>query len=169
MGLFYAIPTDRARMLLCMGSPLTKCIPRTEQRKGCQNLILQTITTIITIHKIGRDVSCFTVSVTVVSQNTNRASINCTFWKARWAERESYLGSFANRPHTLKCLRSCNHAALRGGWNKQLRWYSVRLMIRLPVRILPKASGEFSSPELTFCADSCLVSIPPLCYCKWHI
>ena len=35
---------------------------------------------------------------------------------------------------------------------------------RVRVRILAGAVGEFSSPELTLCADSSSVSIPPLCY-----
>ena len=44
---------------------------------------------------------------------------------------------------------------------------SARLMIeRLLVRILAGAAGEFSSPELTLCAGSCSVSVPPLCYCS---
>ena len=34
----------------------------------------------------------------------------------------------------------------------------------LEVRIPTGAAGEFSSPELTLCADSCSVSVPPLCY-----
>ena len=36
----------------------------------------------------------------------------------------------------------------------------------LRVQILAEAAGEFSSPELTLCADSYLVSIPPPCYCS---
>ena len=35
---------------------------------------------------------------------------------------------------------------------------------RLRVRILAEAAGEFSFPELSLCADSYLVSVPPLCY-----
>ena len=35
---------------------------------------------------------------------------------------------------------------------------------RLWVWILLGAAGEFSPPELTFCADSYLVSVPSLCY-----
>ena len=35
---------------------------------------------------------------------------------------------------------------------------------RLRVRIPAGAAGEFSSPELTFCADSYSVSVPPACY-----
>ena len=39
--------------------------------------------------------------------------------------------------------------------------YSAGLVIeRLRVRILAAAAGEFSSPELTFCADSYSVSFP---------
>ena len=46
-------------------------------------------------------------------------------------------------------------------------WYTARLMIeRLQVRSLAGALevGEFSSPELTFFADSYLVSVPPSCH-----
>ena len=35
---------------------------------------------------------------------------------------------------------------------------------RLRVRIPAEAVGQFSSPELTLCADSYSVSIPPPCY-----
>ena len=35
---------------------------------------------------------------------------------------------------------------------------------RLRVRIPAGAAGEFSSPELTLCADSYSVSVPPPCY-----
>ena len=35
---------------------------------------------------------------------------------------------------------------------------------RLPVRIPAGAAEEFSSPELTLCADSYSVSVPPPCY-----
>ena len=35
---------------------------------------------------------------------------------------------------------------------------------RLPVQIPAEAAGEFSSPELTLCADSYSVSVPPLYY-----
>ena len=44
-------------------------------------------------------------------------------------------------------------------------WWSAGLVIeRLRVRIPAGAAGEFSSPELTLCADSCAVSVPPPCY-----
>ena len=47
----------------------------------------------------------------------------------------------------------------------QLVGKSAGLVIeRLRVRILAGAAGEFSSTELTFCADSYSVSVPPLCY-----
>ena len=40
--------------------------------------------------------------------------------------------------------------------------YSTRLVIkRLQVWVPAEAAGEFSSPELTFCADSHLVPAPP--------
>ena len=43
--------------------------------------------------------------------------------------------------------------------------YSAGLVIeRLRVRIPAGAAGEFSSPELTLCADSYLVSAPPSRY-----
>ena len=32
---------------------------------------------------------------------------------------------------------------------------------RLRVQVRAEAAGEFSSPELTFCADSYSVSVPP--------
>ena len=35
---------------------------------------------------------------------------------------------------------------------------------RLEVPIPAAAAGEFSSPELTVCADSYSVSVPPQCY-----
>ena len=38
------------------------------------------------------------------------------------------------------------------------------LIERLQVRIPAGAAGEFSSPELTLCADSHSVSVPPPCY-----
>ena len=37
---------------------------------------------------------------------------------------------------------------------------------RLWVQILAGMAGEFSSPELTLCADSYSVSVPPPCYCS---
>ena len=47
----------------------------------------------------------------------------------------------------------------------QLVSKSAQLMIeRLRVRIPAEVVGEFSSPELTFCADSYSVSVPPVCY-----
>ena len=59
----------------------------------------------------------------------------------------------------------------------------ARLVIeRLQVQIPAGAAGEFSSSDLTLCADSYLVSIPPLCYtvackrarsfcqkCRWQV
>ena len=47
----------------------------------------------------------------------------------------------------------------------QLSGSSAGLEIeRLRVRILVEAAGEFSSPELTFCADSYSVSVSPPFY-----
>ena len=44
-------------------------------------------------------------------------------------------------------------------------WWSAGLVIeRLPVRIPAGAAGEISSPELTLCADSYPVSVPPRGY-----
>ena len=56
------------------------------------------------------------------------------------------------------------------------------MIVRLRVRILAGAAREFSSPELTLCADSYLVSVPPcvaavaqerpqsLCQkCRWRV
>ena len=40
---------------------------------------------------------------------------------------------------------------------------------RLRVRIPAGAAGQFSSPELTFCADSCSVSVPPPVLLQWHV
>ena len=37
---------------------------------------------------------------------------------------------------------------------------------KLRVPTMAEAVGEISSPELTFCADSYLVSVPPPCYCS---
>ena len=39
---------------------------------------------------------------------------------------------------------------------------------RLQVQILAGAAGEFSSPELTFCADSYSVSVPIPVLPQWH-
>ena len=39
------------------------------------------------------------------------------------------------------------------------------MRVRIPVG---GAAGEFSSPELTLCADSYLVSVPPPCY-QWQV
>ena len=47
----------------------------------------------------------------------------------------------------------------------QLVGKSAGLVIeKLRVRNLAGAAGEFSSPELTLCADSNSVSVPPPCY-----
>ena len=40
---------------------------------------------------------------------------------------------------------------------------------RLRVRIPAGAAGEFSSPELTLCADSYSVSVPPPVLPQWHV
>ena len=49
--------------------------------------------------------------------------------------------------------------------NQQLVGKSAGLVIeRLRVRIPAGAAGKFSSPELTLCADSYSVFVPPLCY-----
>ena len=49
----------------------------------------------------------------------------------------------------------------------QLVGKSAGLVIeRLRVRIPAGAAGEFSSPGLSFCADSCSVSVPPPCDCS---
>ena len=40
---------------------------------------------------------------------------------------------------------------------------------RLRVRIPAGAVGEFSSPELTLCADSHLMSIPPPVLTQWYV
>ena len=40
---------------------------------------------------------------------------------------------------------------------------------KVRVRIPAGAAGEFSSPELTFCADSCSVSVPPPVSPQWHV
>ena len=46
-------------------------------------------------------------------------------------------------------------------------WYSARLRIeRLSVQTAAEAVREFSSPELTLCAESYLGSVPPPCYCS---
>ena len=39
----------------------------------------------------------------------------------------------------------------------------------LRVRIPKGASGEFSSPESTLCADSSSVSVPPPLLPQWHV
>ena len=39
----------------------------------------------------------------------------------------------------------------------------------LRVRIPAGAAGEFSSPELTLCADSYSVSVPPPVLPQWHV
>ena len=42
---------------------------------------------------------------------------------------------------------------------------SARLVIkRLRVQILAGVAGEFSSSELTLCADAYSISVPPPCY-----
>ena len=41
---------------------------------------------------------------------------------------------------------------------------AVLVIERLQVRILAGAAGEFTSSELTLCADSHSVSVPPPCY-----
>ena len=44
-------------------------------------------------------------------------------------------------------------------------WWSAGLVIeRLQVRIPAGVAREFSCPELTLCADSTSMSIPPQCY-----
>ena len=40
---------------------------------------------------------------------------------------------------------------------------------RLPVRIPAEAAREFSSPELTLCADSYAVSVPTPLLLQWHV
>ena len=40
---------------------------------------------------------------------------------------------------------------------------------RSRVRIPAGAAGEFSSPELTLCADSYSVSVPPPVLPQWHV
>ena len=40
---------------------------------------------------------------------------------------------------------------------------------RLRVRIPAGAAGELSSPELTLCADSYSVSVPPPVLPQWHV
>ena len=40
---------------------------------------------------------------------------------------------------------------------------------RLRVQILAGAAGEFSSPELTLCADSYSVSVPQPLLPQWHV
>ena len=40
-----------------------------------------------------------------------------------------------------------------------------RLQVRIPAGVV----GEFSSPESTLCADSYLVSVPPLMLLQWHV
>ena len=39
----------------------------------------------------------------------------------------------------------------------------------LEVRIPTGAAGEFSSPELTLCADSYLVTVQPPLLPQWHV
>ena len=53
--------------------------------------------------------------------------------------------------------------------NSSMHWTyyhpPIRLLVeRLRVRIPAGAAGEFSSPELTLCAESFSVSVPPPCY-----
>ena len=49
-------------------------------------------------------------------------------------------------------------------------WYGTGLLIeRFRVRIPTGVAGEFSSPELTLCADSYSVSVPPPCIPQWHV
>ena len=62
--------------------------------------------------------------------------VSTLWWRYRW------LLSLASRS---AALGSCVHERLR-------------------VRILAAAAGEFSSPELTLCAYSYSVSVPPPCY-----
>ena len=54
--------------------------------------------------------------------------------------------------------------------NQLLVGLSTGLMIeRLRVWILAGGAGESSSPELTLCADSYLVFVPPPMLLQWHI
>ena len=40
---------------------------------------------------------------------------------------------------------------------------------KLRAQIPAGMAEEFSSPELTLCADSSPVSVPPPCYSQWHV
>ena len=70
-------------------------------------------------------------------------------------------------PHTLQrqvvfCFIVCVCVCVWGG---SLVGESAGLVIEgLRVRIPAGAAGEFSSPELTFFADSYSMSVPPPCY-----
>ena len=55
-------------------------------------------------------------------------------------------------------------------WVWIVQWWGAGLAIgRLRFRFPTGALGELSSPELTFCADSYSVSVPPPVIRQWHV
>ena len=61
--------------------------------------------------------------------------------------------------------RNVAHVYVLGRELAQLAGKGVRLMIKkLRIPILAEVAEEFSSPDLTLCADSFSVSVPPPCY-----
>ena len=81
-------------------------------------------------------------------------TVNINFATTAWEFSLTFLhlpiamGSFTCTARGMKAVIAC--------------WSSTRLLTeRLWVRFLAGVVGEFSSPELTFCADFYLVSVPP--------
>ena len=90
------------------------------------------------------------------------------------------LYGFMSTPTTVSAQINCKDIHHPWGKPGYLVGKSDRLMIkRLPVWIPAGAEGEFSTPELTFCADSYSVSVSPpvahkrprsLCQkCRWQV
>ena len=96
-----------------------------------------------------------------------------------WLLQEVCLVSLANSPlsahiHGTPLHNSeniINQSLQPISWEPgQLVGQSAGFMIeRLRVQIPAGVAGEFSSPESTLCADSCLASITPPALLQWHV
>ena len=114
---------------------------------------------IILIISVSSILKIFVPSPCIISRVTSRNTTRCLLY---W--------SFPCLPVPHTPLLSVSYKGLHrkippgmGAW--VACWWSAGLVIeRLRVRIPAGAAGEFSSPELTLCADSYSMSIPPQCY-----
>ena len=111
-----------------------------------------------------------------IGQSLSASGLGCPrlvlylHWSISTCARSLWLiASMMQKPRRWSLAGNCRKVSVLFGELGQLVGKSTGLLIeRLRVWILAGAAGEFSSPELTLCADPYSVSVPPPVVPHWH-